>query len=315
VARKSAADVVWPSLGLEGNLLSAAVMGSIERREAGEQIEADYGLRKGLTIRDEIALAFRVGQAHVDSFVKLASPSLSATTKFARDFLRETFGFSDLEEGEAPVTLMAGAGRVPIVVVPPADQLDRRSQSLSHERSRSAVLVLQDRLNANKASLWGLASNGTTLRLLRDNASLTRPAYIDADLAQIFATEDIASFAVLWLLIHRSRFGRAGTPPTDCALERWRDAGARAGAAARDRLAGQVEQALRDLGTGFLAANPELRARLLVDQGCLIDWFNELLRLVYRLIFLMVAEDRELLHAPDATTDARQLYADGYSLA
>jgi hypothetical protein len=315
VARKPAADVVWPSLELEGNLLSAAVMGSIERREAGEQVEADYGLRKGLTIRDEIALAFRVGQAHVDSFAKLASPSLAATTTFARDFLRETFGFSDLEEGETPVALSAGSGRIPVVVVPPADELDRRSPSLSHERARSAVLLLQDRLNASGASLWGLATNGLTLRLMRDNASLTRPAYVEADLAQIFATEDMASFATLWLLIQRSRFGRAGTPPTDCSLERWREAGARAGAAARDRLAGQVEQALRDLGSGFLAANAELRTRLLADQRGLTDWFNELLRLVYRLIFLMVAEDRELLHMPDARSDARQLYAEGFSLA
>jgi len=314
VARKPTADVVWPSLHVEGNLLSAAMMASVDRREAGEQSEADYGLRKGLTIRDEIALAFRVGQAHVDGFAKLASPSPAATTKFARDFLRETFGFSDLEDGTAPVALSAGDGRIPVVVVPPSDELDRRSPSLSNDRARSAVLVLQDRLNASDASLWGLATNGTTLRLMRDNASLTRPAYVEAELAQIFTTEDVASFAALWLLIHRSRFGQAGTPPTDCALERWRDAGARAGAAARDRLAGQVEQALRDLGSGFLAANPELRTRLLADHRGLTDWFNELLRLVYRLIFLMVAEDRELLHAPDATIDARRLYAEGFGL-
>ena len=314
MARKPATAVAWPSLEVEGNLLSAATMANIDRREAGEQTETDYCVRKGITIRDEIALAFRVGQAHVDGFAKRASPSLAATAAFVRDFLRETFGFSDLEEGQAPVALSAGAGRIPVVVAPPADELDRRSPSLSQERSRSAVLVLQDRLNASEKSLWGLATNGLTFRLMRDNASLTRPAYIEADLAQIFATEDMASFAALWLLIHRSRFGRAGTPSTDCALERWREAGARAGAAARDRLAGQVEQALRDLGSGFLAANPDLRARLLADHRALTDWFNELLRLVYRLIFLMVAEDRELLHTPDAAPEARQLYGEGFSL-
>jgi hypothetical protein len=305
----------WASLEVEGNLLSAAMLASIDRRAAGEQAEADYGVRKGLTLRDEISLAFRVGQAHLDAFARLAEPSLAATVRFARDFLRETFGFADLDGGEAPVALSAGAGRVPVVVVPPADTLDRRSPSLSHERPRSAVLVLQDRLNGSEHALWGLATNGTTLRLMRDNASLTRPAYVEADLAQIFATEDVASFAALWLLVHRSRFGQAGTAPTDCALERWRDAGARTGAAARERLAGQVEQALRDLGSGFLAANPALRERLLADRVGLTDWFNELLRLVYRLIFLMVAEDRDLLHTPGASPDARRLYAEGFGLA
>lgn len=314
MAQRPATAIAWPSIEIEGNLLSAATMADIDRREAGEQAEADYGIRKGITIRDEIALAFRVGQAHVDGFVKRSSPSLAATVTFVRDFLRETFGFSDLDEAATP-GLSAGAGRIPVVVVPPGDALDRRSASLSQERARSAVLVLQDRLNGSGESLWGLATNGLTLRLMRDNASLTRPAHIEADLAQIFATEDMASFAALWLLIHRSRFGRAGTPPTDCALERWREAGTKAGSAARDRLAGQVEQALRDLGSGFLSANPELRARLLADHRALTDWFNELLRLVYRLIFLMVAEDRELLHASDATSEARQLYAEGFGLA
>jgi len=46
----------------------------------------------------------------------------------------------------------------------------------------------------------------------------------------------------------------------------------------------------------------------------LTEWFNELLRLVYRLIFLMVAEDRNLLHPEKASADARKLYAEGYSL-
>ena len=37
------------------------------------------------------------------------------------------------------------------------------------------------------------------------------------------------------------------------------------------------------------------------------------MRLVYRLIFLAVAEERGLLHAPDAPVAARRLYAEGYS--
>ena len=157
-------------------------------------------------------------------------------------------------------------------------------------------------------------TNGAVIRLMRDNASLTRPAYVEADLAAIFTNEDAASFAVLWSLIHRTRFGVAGTPVTDCALERWRDAGSREGVAARDRLAAQVETALKVLGSGFLEANPDLATRLKSGEVNLTEWFNELLRLVYRLIFMMVAEDRNLLHPETAKLDARKLYAEGYSL-
>ncbi|WP_114374490.1 Eco57I restriction-modification methylase domain-containing protein [Elioraea thermophila] len=313
--RKPVTDIAaWPALTLEGNLIAPAMIASIDRREAAEQDEADYGLRKGLSIRDEIALAFRVGQAHCADFLAAGTASLGATARFVREFLRETLGFTDLREEAGPIALSAGEGRVPIVVVPPADALDRRSAALSPDRPRSAALVLQDHLNATDGALWGLATNGKVLRLMRDNASLTRPAYIEADLAQIFETEDLASFALVWLLMHRTRFGQAGTPPADCALERWREAGLKAGEAARDRLAGQVKQALAELGSGFLEANRELREKLAAREIGLTEWFNELLRLVYRLIFLMVAEDRNLLHPPEAGAEARRLYAEGYSV-
>ena len=316
MARKQVTDMsAWPALSLEGNLIAPAMVAKIDRREAAEQTEGDYGVRKGLTIREEISLAFRVGQAHFDAFAKIDTPSAEATSRFSHDFLKETFGFADLTNTSGIVTCIAGGQRVPVIVVPPSESLDKRSPTLSTDRSRSPMFALQDYLNEQEEALWGLATNGVHLRLLRDNASLTRPAHIEADLSQIFANEDAASFAALWLLIHRSRFGAAETPATDCALERWREAGAREGEAARDRLAGQVEIALRVLGSGFLDANPSLAAQLQSGALSLTVWFNELLRLVYRLIFLMVAEDRNLLHPINAKREARALYTDGYGLA
>ena len=315
MARKPVTDMsAWPSLTLEGNLIAPAMIASIDRRQAPEQTEADYRIRKGLTIREEISTAFRVGQSHYDAFAKLQNPSAEATRRFVRDFLAETFGFDDLAPADGAVAFLSG-GRVPVVVVPPGEEkLDRRSATLSTDRSRSPAFALQDYLNDSDAALWGLVTNGVVIRLMRDNASLTRPAYIEADLAAIFTNEDAASFAVLWSLIHRTRFGVAGTPVTDCALERWRESGSREGEAARDRLAAQVETALKVLGSGFLEANPELAARLKSGDLDLTEWFNELLRLVYRLIFLMVAEDRSLLHPDTAKPDVRKLYAEGYSL-
>ncbi|MCM2476754.1 N-6 DNA methylase [Rhizobium sp. CG5] len=315
MARKLVTDMsTWPSLSLEGNLIAPAMVATIDRRESAEQKEPDYRIRKGLTIREEISTAFRVGQSHFDAFAKIAHPSAEATRRFVRAFLQETFGFDDLAAADGAVSFIAGQ-RVPIVIVPPSDEkLDRRSPTLSVDRSRSPAFALQDYLNEHEETLWGLVTNGTLVRLVRDNASLTRPAYIEADLAQIFTNEDAASFAILWLLIHRSRFGVTGAPATDCALERWRDAGSREGEVARDRLAVQVQIALKVLGSGFLEANPDLAAKLKSGEVNLTDWFNELLRLVYRLIFLMVAEDRNLLHPENAAAPARKLYADGYGL-
>lgn len=315
MARKPISDMsAWPSLSLEGNLIAPAMIARIDQRDAPEQAPEDYAVRKGLTIREEISTAFRVGQSHFDAFAKLETPSHDATRRFVAGFLKETFGFDDLAPATSPLAMIA-SDRVPVVVVPPSETLDRRSPTLSVDRSRSPAFALQDYLNDTEESLWGIVTNGTHLRLMRDNASLTRPAYIEADLAQIFSTEDIASFAALWLLIHRTRFGAADTPATDCPLERWREAGSREGEAARDRLADQVQISLKVLGSGFLEANPDLAAKLKSGEVNLTTWFNELLRLVYRLIFLMVAEDRNLLHPAKSKAEARALYAEGYSLA
>ncbi|MGJ4927510.1 Eco57I restriction-modification methylase domain-containing protein [Bradyrhizobium sp. HKCCYLRH3095] len=316
MARKPVTDIsAWPSLTLEGNLIAPAMIASIDRRQASEQTEEHYRIRKGLTIRDEISTAFRVGQSHFDAFAKLKNPSIEATRRFVRGFLTETFGFDDLASADGVISFLAG-GRVPVVVVPPSDEkLDRRSPTLSIDRARSPSFALQDYLNDSESAFWGLVTNGAVIRLMRNNATLTRPAYIEADIAQIFTTDDAASFAVLWSLFHRTRFGVAGAPVTDCALERWREAGSREGEAARDRLAAQVETALKVLGSGFLEANSDMASRLKSGEVNLTEWFNELLRLVYRLIFLMVAEDRNLLHPETTRPDARKLYAEGYSLA
>jgi len=309
------------------------MLAKIAARGAGSQSEADYGVPKGLTLRDEIARYFRIGAALFQDFAASPTPSAGATIAFAEALLGQVLGFSDLrflrqKDASSGVTLEAKQGRVPIVVVPPGyDQrrdeerdhdLDRASPYLTSEgRRRSAASALQDWLNHNDQAQWGLCTNGERLRLMRDNASLTRPAYVEANLRQIFDGENFADFAALWLLLHATRFGVPLSAPTDSHLERWREAGAKEGVVARDRLRLGVEDALRTLGTGFLAhpENSILLKRVASDELPISIFFGQLLRLVYRLIFLMVAEDRSLLHPPDAPISARKLYAEGYSMA
>jgi len=81
-------------------------------------------------------------------------------------------------------------------------------------------------------------------------------------------------------------------------------------------LRGGVEAALLALGNGFLShsENASLRDRLASNQLPLPEFFGQLLRLVYRLIFLLAAEDRGLLHPPAAPAFVRKLYAEDYSL-
>jgi hypothetical protein len=322
--RRTAA-LAFDAITVEGALIAPAMLARIAQHQAGGQTEADYGVPKGLTLRDEIARYFRIGQALFNDLTASKTPSNAATVGFVEKLLRDVFGFADVHRvgsriiGEQQFALTLGGldGRIPLVVVPPGDDLDRPSTHLPTDgRRRSAASAVQDWLNAGEGALWGLCSNGVSIRLVRGNASLTRPAYIEADLRRIFEGEAFADFAALWLLIHASRFGIAGKPPSECALERWRDAGQREGLAARDRLRDGVEAALLNLGNGLLShsGNGSLREHLQTGALPLPEFFGQLLRLVYRLIFLFAAEDRNLLHPPDATTTARKLYAEGYSV-
>ena len=302
------------------------MLARIAARGAGNQTEADYAVPKGLTLRDEIARYFRIGAALFKDFAASPTPSAGAAVTLVEGLLGQVLGFTDLEahrdEGQ-PVALEAKKGRVPVVIVPPSDDLDRASAYLSAShgtevgRRRSAASSLQDWLNQTDQALWGFCTNGDQLRLMRDNASLTRPAFVEVNLREIFESENFADFAVVWQLFHATRFGAPGTPVTDCALERWREAGASEGLVARDRLRDGVETALLAFGSGFLAhpENSSLRTRVTSGELPLTEFFGQLLRLVYRLIFLLVAEDRGLLHPPGASPSAAKLYGDGYSLS
>jgi hypothetical protein len=316
--------LAFDAITVEGALISSAMLARIAQHKADGQSDTDYGVPKGLTLRDEIARYFRIGQAMFKELMVTETPSMAATVNFVEKLLRDVFGFTDIHhvgtrtvgDRQFTITLEGLGGRVPVVVVPPADDLDRPSTHLTTDgRRRSAASALQDWLNASEA-IWGLCANGIRLRLMRDNASLTRPAYIEADLRRIFESDAFADFAALWLLTHSSRFGFSGTSPTDCALERWRDSGQKEGITARDKLRDGVEAALLSLGNGFLSYsnNAALREKLHSGALPLPEFFSQLLRLVYRLIFLLAAEDRNLLHPPDTEPAPRKLYAEGYSV-
>jgi hypothetical protein len=328
---KRVADIGLTAVSIEGGLISPDQVVAIAATTPDQKVAADYGCPKGTNLRDEITRYFRIGQAHWQGYAKVPAPNVVQTTAFVKSLLEEAFGFEALHGPEVHqrdghtyrIALEAKGGRVPIVVAAPLPEGDAFTKALpqlgdDHGGTiprRSPSVLLQDWLNANPDVAWGLVFVGDRVRLLRDNASFTRPAFIEADLGAIFRDEMFADFTAIWLLIHATRFGGENALGGDCALERWREAGLRAGTAARDRLGVSVEEALLALGQGFLDANADLRTKLDEDRLSVAGWFEQLLRVVYRLIFLAVSEDRELLHEPNASVESRELYASAYGFS
>jgi len=180
--------------------------------------------------------------------------------------------------------------------------------------------MLQEALNREEANLWAILSNGSKLRLLRDSTALAGSAYVEFDLDAIFEGDLYAEFLLLFLLAHSTRVEKRGgtdAGPADCWLEAWRTEAVDTGTRALDKLRAGVEQALVDLGDGFLhhPSNAWLVEALRSGEISDRDYLRALLRLVYRLLFTFVAEDRAALLSPDATPDAKATYANYFSTA
>jgi hypothetical protein len=175
-----------------------------------------------------------------------------------------------------------------------------------NREARAPHSVMQEQLNRDDTRLWGLLCNGTTLRLLRDSATLISQSYVEFDLRAIFEGELFSDFVLLYLACHESRFATHGDAdsgegaPESCYLEQWRTASATQGERVLDQLRKGVEQAISILGTGFIAhpSNPQLRLRLEKNELRFDDLNRALLRVVYRMLFWFVAEDRDALLIP-----------------
>lgn len=322
---------------LEGGLLPADLFNQLAGLQLKGQTAADYNIPQGLTLRDEIGRFWRIAQANWQNFDQqrqrsdLSNPT-AAAQHWLQSLLTQVFGFSDLhgysepqmiDERGFPITHHAFHGQVPMVFCAPGDKaLDTADPRFGHEgRRRSPTGLLQEYLNANDQALWGLVSDGQRLRILRDNPSMTRPAYIEVDLATCFAEEQLPEFRILWLLLHASRFqpgtnNDGETSPSHCWLEQWRAEAEEQGERLLDKLRVGVTEALGALGNGFLRhpQNDELRQQFESRELDAQTYYQELLRMVYRMLFLLRAEARDLLHPEGSDPLARERYREGYSL-
>lgn len=331
--RKTEAALSLPAtLTLEGGLFLPDQVQKATQGLASAQQDADYRLPKGLKAKDEYSRAFQIACAQWQDFAQqLERRDIDATqltTRFVQELLRDAFGYNlrparplEVDGRRYPVSFLAG--NLPILVAPHTLGLDDADASMAIEgsgsRRKTPFQAMQELLNASESLLWGIVSNGRQLRLLRDAASLTRPSFLEIDLVDLLGSKHYAEFANAWRLLHASR-ALTDTQNTSCIWERWRHEGQQEGTRVRDGLRNGVEKALLTLGEGFLQhpSNDNLRAALDSGQLGRDAYFQQLLRLVYRLIFVFTVEERGVLHPQwndPETKAARRAYAEGYALA
>ncbi len=325
----------FPSVRTEGGLLPAE---TLQRIAAGEAASGNRNALSALTPASyHLAPGERLNEAISRSWSRLVAAW--ASFRAAREKLPESDAGTTLtrERWLLPLFAELGYGRLPTTKPIPAGgrdyavshlwqktpahlasfrvDLDRKTPGAVGASRSSPHSLVQELLNRSDDLLWGMASNGLVLRLLRDNASLSRQAYVEFDLAAMMDGELYSDFTLLWLLLHVSRV--EAEKPEASVLEAWTKAAREEGLRALDTLRDGVEKALEVLGRGFLEepANRALRERLAAGTLSAQDYYRQLLRLVYRLLFLLVAEDRDLLFAPGAPPLARERYLRYYGLS
>ena len=288
----------------------------------------DYGLAPGERLSDAVTRSWNrlrgLWVAFREALDGLPDSEQTATALTRDRWLRPLFdelGFAGLPvarnvsvDGKPYPISHLWADSVPVHLLGARVPIDRVSRGVAGAARTSPHGLVQEFLNRSDDCLWGVVSNGLVLRLLRDNASLTRQAYVEFDLEAMFGGEAFSDFVLLWLCCHRTRF--EGDPPEKCVLEQWSAEAASSGMRALDRLRDGVEAAIEALGEGFVAHPKNAALRDALRSGDLTpdELQRQLLRVVYRLLFLLVAESRDLLLDPKADETARQRYVEFYSV-
>jgi hypothetical protein len=312
-------DLVAPGATLEG--LSPASYHLAEGERISEQVNRSWNRLKGCWANFRKSIAER----------KPADPTTTETRERWLQPLFQELGFGQKLSAAKPIEIDGrsypvshGWGAVPIHLVGSHVDIDRRTPGAIGAAKASPHSLVQQVLNASDHHMWGIVSNGLVLRLLRDNVTLTRMAYVEWDLAAIFDGDLYSEFFLLWLLCHQSRF--EGERPDQCWLENWKKEAADKSFRALEDLRPGVESAISSLGAGLVShpANKQLLSKLRSGELSTQEFYRQILRVVYRMIFVFAAEDRGLLHPPlpenepeteTAALKARQRYRDFYSLS
>ncbi|MER6213692.1 DNA methyltransferase [Streptomyces sp. NPDC001674] len=323
---------VFTAVQTVGALLPADMLLRIsEGKDVPGSKPADYGLPTSRSVRDEAERSWeylkplwRELRKRLPEHEETGQPAADPTGLAGSDWLTPLWR----ELGFGPLTPVGAAGITADSDAEKSFPVSHRwRHTLIHQAAWNANLdkrpngsgsvppqsMLQECLNRVDAHLWGVLTNGRQIRLLRDSSALATASYVEFDLEAIFDGELFSEFVVLYRTLHVSRFAIAeDSAPSACWLEKWRTEAIASGTRALDQLRKGVQEAITALGTGFLRHPANAALREDVQPKALQA---ALLRLVYRLLFIFVAEDREALLSPKADQQARDRYASYFSSA
>jgi hypothetical protein len=195
---------------------------------------------------------------------------------------------------------------------------DEKDKSSRTHPNKSPQDCLQQFLNTSNHQ-WGILVNGKKIRVLRDFYHSITKGFLEFDLEGIFETANSEQFRVLYRILHRSRLenqyqgeqeneyddeGNLIEKEDNCLLETFHKKSRETGVKVGNKLRDQVIEAIEKIGDGFAESlQPED-----FQNGKVKDFYSEILNIIYRLLFLMFAEQKGWLPVRNS------IYARTYSL-
>jgi methylase of polypeptide subunit release factors len=322
----------FPSIDIQGSILSTDLLAKIRSEQANFQQGKDF--HPDLTnakLKDEISLAWQEAKGQWTIYKsKLARLKEGETgTTETRNFwilpLLTNLGYNltfdrkgeELNGKSFPIGYRdSSLDNFPIYVGGYHESLDKRPENKQLRVSPHAMM--QEYLNYSE-HLYGIVTNGRQLRLLRDASRITRLSYVEFNLEKMMEEDLYSDFVILYRLLHASRMPKRIDGGAESIIEKYHQEGLEAGSTIRSKLGDAVKEAIRNLANGFInhPNNTALREAVTSGNFSADEYYHHQLRIIYRLLFLFVIEERNLVYADNKTPEAKrfhQIYFNYYSL-
>lgn len=324
----------YTTINIQGNLISEEILQKIDQAEASGQTASHFGLEQGANLRSEIEYAWSRIKLDWNYFAE-KSQNLPANdpygTTLTRRWMEQFLGSIGFNLTRQRSHLAGDNGQTyqishtdenldgfPVHIVnfiepqnPDKNTLDIRTSGGTTRFSPHATM--QEYLNVTE-NVYGLVTNGLSLRLIRDSGRLIKLTYLEFDLKRMLDEDKYSEFTLLYRLLHATRFPRRKQEAAESLIDKYYQDSIETGNRIRDGLSLAVKESLVALGNGFLQNehNQVLREKMLSGKLNAKDYYRQLMRIIYRLLFLMVTEERDLIYDPEDKTEATQRFKNYY---
>jgi hypothetical protein len=322
----------FPSIDIQGSILSTDLLAKIRSEQANFQQGKDF--HPDLTntkLKDEISLAWQEAKGQWTIYksklarLKEGETGTTETRNFWISPLLTNLGYNltfnrqseELNGKSFPIGYRdSNLDGFPVYVGGYNESLDKRPENKQLRISPHAMA--QEYLNYSEY-LYGLVTNGRQLRLLRDASRITRLSYVEFNLEKMMEEDLYSDFVILYRVLHASRMPKKLYGGTESIIEKYHQEGLEAGSTIRSKLGDAVKEAIKSLANGFINHPDNMALREAVASGNFSadEYYRHQLRIIYRLLFLFVIEERNLVYADNKTPEAKrfnQIYFNYYSL-